>query len=108
MSGQMLLPIKIPKRRGTIQERFDEFNETHPEVFRSFVRYARQARRQGCKRIGARVIIERIRWDHETKLWTESPPKINDNFISRYARKLMEDFPDEFPGFFELRKLRSQ
>lgn len=108
MSEQMLLPITLPKRRGSIQERFEAFHEDNPEVFRAFVKYARQAKKKGCKRIGARVIIERIRWDHEVQLWDTAPPKINDNYISRYARKLMADYPNEFPGFFELRRLRRQ
>jgi len=35
-----------------------------------------------------------------------SSPKLNNNFTSRMARKLMEEDP-EFKGFFELRRLKS-
>jgi hypothetical protein len=53
------------------------------------------------------MVWERVRWS----MWVEKEEgeqfMLNNNLHSRYARKIMEDYPS-LRGFFELRKLRSK
>jgi hypothetical protein len=34
--------------------------------------------------------------------------RVNNNYSSRLARKLMEEYPEEFGGFFETRELKAE
>ena len=60
----------------------------NPDVFDLFLAYARQAARAGRKRIGARLIGERIRWfaniERSSEDWM-----INNNYWPYYARLAM-------------------
>ena len=101
--GQGLL--KFADRRS-LDEQFAAFNAAHPDVFALFVRFAREAKQSGRERFGAKAIMERLRWHLATSSSGEAP-KINNNYTSRYARKLAELYPHEFGSFFEMRELRS-
>ena len=92
-------------RRMTVQQRFEIFDEQHPEVWVLFVQFSQQVRAAGRDKYSARAIIHRIRWHYAVNPERDEGFKINDVFSSRYARKLLEDDPT-FVGFFELRELR--
>lgn len=95
----------VDSAEDPIQAKFDEFDRQHPDVYDLFKKFAWQLRNAGRDRGGAKSIMERIRWELAT---TSSPEKdgfkINNNFTSRYARKLIEDDPS-FGDFFETRRL---
>ena len=76
-----------------IDDRFNEFNANHPHIFDLFCRFALQVKERG-KKIGAKAIAERMRWEiyFERAEWEEY--KINNNYISRYARLAVEKYPD--------------
>lgn len=97
--------LKKPKR--PIQDRFDEFHEKHPEVFAWFEEFTLELIATGNDRGGARMVIERIRWEVAVNPSRDEDFKINDNFISRYSRLYM-DRHAEHRGFFETRKLKSR
>ena len=86
-----------------IDHKFAEFDRQHPEVYQHFCRLAKKAMSYGRERIGAKQIIEVIRWevflDHEDREF-----KINNNFTSRYARKFMKEHNS--PDLFETRALQ--
>lgn len=88
----------------SIQERFERFHAEHPEVYELFVRFASELRRAGRERYGAKSIAERIRWHYATSGGPDF--KLNNVFVSRYARKIIDEHP-EFAGFFETRRLIS-
>ena len=90
----------------TIQERFEDYHERHPEVYGYLVSFARDLRRKGFNRYSIKTLGERLRWHMELDR-DDCDFKLNDHFHSRYARKLMADYPDEFGDFFELRELKS-
>ncbi|HEU4754686.1 MAG TPA: hypothetical protein VFU47_16380 [Armatimonadota bacterium] len=93
---------------GSIQERFERFDRTHPEVYALLLRFARQVRERGWSRYSIRTLWELIRW-HYSLSGPEDGFKLNDQYTSRYARKLLTEHPDEFPsGFFELREIRTR
>lgn len=105
MSQLSLTEIALGGRR-TIDARFQVFHAEHPEVYREFVRLAREARASGLPRVGAKLIAEVIRWNRLTSGKDAEGFRINNVFVSRYARLIMEREPD-LEGFFETRELQS-
>jgi hypothetical protein len=91
----------------TIQQQFEEFHARNPEVFALLERFTQEAVDRGRKRLGIRMLYERVRW--EVYIQTEdanSDFKINDHYHSRYVRRLIKVHP-EWEHLFELRKLRA-
>lgn len=82
--------------QSRIQARFEEFDRAHPEVFRGLVEVAREARSRGHKTYSMAAVWEVFRWNSRLPL--------NNDFRSRYARKIMAEIP-ELKGFFETRLL---
>lgn len=95
---------------GTIQEKFEAFHAANPDVWRHFVRFARQLRSAGWQRASADLIAQRVRWECYLSGPGDSasPFKLNNNYVSRYARLLEQTYPAEFRGFFEFRRIRTQ
>src|SRR5262245_12156125 len=91
---------------GSIQARFLRFHEENPLVWQYFLAAARALKESGRKKFGARAIIERLRWDMPLTTSGEGY-KLNDNYTSRYVRKLVEEYP-EFEDLVELRSLRTE
>ncbi len=89
-----------------LQEQFEEYHGLHPEVFGHLVALARKMRDRGFRHYSVKTLWEVLRWHFDIEKG-DNDFKLNNNFHSRYARKIMADFPDEFAGFFELRDLRS-
>ena len=90
----------------TIQKAFDKYHAANPRVWALFVRFALQALDAGCVKYSADAILHRIRWHLSVETASVGDGfKINNNFSSRYARKLMTEDP-RFAQFFETRKLQ--
>lgn len=83
-------------------QRWREFHRSNPGVFHLFRRFALQA--FGCgRKIGARAIGERIRW--EVAIVTRGEPyKVNDHFWPFYAR-LLSLTDKRFAEFFSFKNL---
>jgi hypothetical protein len=95
-------------RSLTIQERFDLFHRSHPEVYRRLRALALTAHGRGRRRGSIELFFAILRWEHWIS--THDPTsdfKLNDHYTSRYARLLMEREP-ELDGFFETRELRAR
>jgi hypothetical protein len=76
-------------------------NEANPEIGLAFKKFAFEAIKKG-KRIGAKAIMERVRWEAEVeggKDW-----KCNNNFTAYYARLFVICFP-QYSDFFEFRRV---
>jgi len=89
----------------SIQTRFEVFDREHPGVYQRLVHLAFDLKERGFKRCGMKFLFERVRWFY----WVERGDadfKLNNNFHSRYARKIMAEFP-ELEGFFEVRELKA-
>lgn len=80
-----------------------DFHRDNRNVFERFVHFARQARKAGLKKCGARRIGEIIRWDVEVVTRSADEFKVNDHHWPYYARLLMLLYPGEFSDFFETR-----
>lgn len=105
MIAQLALRLDpIPPDR--IQEQFERFDAEHPEVYETFRRAAHELVARGRRRFGAKHIAEEIRW--MTALGApqrERPFKINNNYVSRYVRKLLAREP-ELGEYIETRRIR--
>ncbi len=92
--------------KKTVQQRFAEFHESHPEVYEYILTLVSEVRTQGLGHYGIRPIWERLRWHFQIERGLGDSFKLNDNYPSRYVRMLIEDCP-ELRGFFELRRLKA-
>lgn len=91
----------------SIQEQFEHFDQAHPEIYDEFRTIARDLLRGGRSRYGSKAILEVIRYHRILSGQDENELfKINNNYSSRYARKLMNE-DERFGYFFEIRELRS-
>ncbi len=99
--------FNIKQDRKSIQEKFEQFDKLHPEVWALFIRFAEQLLRTGRTRYSSDAILHRIRWEYDVNKEGDEVFKINNNFSSRYARKLA-CLDDRFKNFFQQRKLQRQ
>ena len=81
------------------KENFKSFHEDHPEIYEMFTKFALQAAQKRSK-YSAKNIFHRIRW--ETMLNSKEEYKIDDGWISHYARLFLETHP-KYSNFFETR-----
>lgn len=77
------------------------YHEQNPHIYDLFEKFAMQAIISGKKHLGAKMIVERIRWytDVEAK---NDQFKINNNMTPFYARLFEENRP-QYKGFFRKR-----
>lgn len=91
--------------RASIDERFEKFRATYPEVIDYVRRLAIHAVRAGRERLGIAQLWEVARWN----LWSEAREqgfKLNNDFRAPCARWLMATEP-ELAGVFETRRRSS-
>ena len=67
------------------------------------------AKEAGARKLGVRTLCGKsLRWHIFMQTRDPSGLKLNDHYHSRYVRKLVDEYPEEFGnGFFEPRKLRA-
>lgn len=90
----------------TIQERFERFHASHPEIYTALCQFARKAKARGHKQYGIARLWEVLRWEYYIVGTSNEEYKLSNSFRSRYARLIMEQEPD-LAGFFTTRELRS-
>lgn len=78
------------------------FHRQHPEVWELFCAYTVERIGQGFTNYSADAIMHRVRW-HTATPDSDNSFKINNNFVTYYARAFMRLYPDAV-GFFRLRK----
>lgn len=93
-------------REASIQERFEEFHRSNPQVYEAYRSVALQLVRSGVKHRGISALTEILRYDDAIQTHG-APFKICNSYRSRYARLLMKNEP-ALRGFFELRSLRER
>lgn len=92
----------------TTRQKFDVWIAKNPKVLELFIRFALDLKRAGHTQYGARPIIERIRWEHDTAIERpEGDFHLDNNYAPHLARLAMEREP-ELDGFFVTRKLRHE
>jgi len=84
------------------QDNFNLHDKKNPEIYELFVRFALQVAKRRSY-YSAKNIFHRIRWETMIKE-KQSQFKIDDGWISHYARK----FVNEYPKHSELFKFRER
>lgn len=114
MSTTASIQPSFPEIRGamfeqaerTVYAKFLYFHTRYPQIYLWFERYALELIRQGQTKLGAKMIIERVRWEVAMAVdKTEHSFKIDNNYICHYARLFTKNHP-EYLTFFEFRALR--
>jgi len=90
----------------TIYKRFLDFHIKYPQVYILFEKFALQLIGNGHKRLGAKMIIERIRWECATGSKDEHDFKINNSFVAHYSRLFIKNNP-LYQDCFEFRTIKS-
>lgn len=84
------------------EENFALFDAEHPEVYEHFEKFALVVAKRR-EYYSAKCVFHRVRW--ETMVTGGDDYKIDDGWISHYARKFMKLHP-EHEGFFRTRLRR--
>ena len=93
--------------KKTIQERFENFLDKTPWVWELFKGQVFRARKHGFKKVGAKAIIEYLRWNGRFNRLAGEDFKINNDYSSRFSRRFKDEFPD-YPIEFEERAIKTQ
>lgn len=94
--------------KPNLDDQFRRYHAQNPDVYRLFCHYAKLMAGvgiEGFRRYGAKAIMERVRWHYDVRRYYTAGFKVNNNFVSRYARMFMADHP-HLDGFFETRELK--
>ncbi|MCX4666428.1 hypothetical protein OG453_07065 [Streptomyces sp. NBC_01381] len=103
-----IAPLRHPDTSGdglTIQERFEAFHRLNPWILEQLEVLTADCVDRGLRRVGIGMLFEVLRWQYGRATRGE-PWKLNNDFRSRYARRLLEQHPEWLP-LFETRQLRS-
>lgn len=86
------------------KENFDKHHRDNPRIYELFERYALKAA-AARPYYSAKAIFHRVRWYSQIEE-KNSDFKMDDGWISHYARLFMEKHP-EHDGFFQIRTRRN-
>ena len=107
MDDDLQMDLNIPTRqRDSIQLQFDRFHSENPHVLNILVHLGHKAMERGKRHYGMHALMQIARWEIEMTT-TDRDFKINNNYSSRYARLIVEQYP-EFEGFFQMRELTAE
>lgn len=106
MTMPTLFDSLVEDDKTSIDVRFARFHERYPEVYQAILRIARLQRDLGRRGLTMKWVVECIRADASITRDGDSPVKINNDYNSRYTRKLQAEYPD-LGALFNTRGLRS-
>lgn len=89
-----------------IQDRFEAFHRQNPAVYETLRRLITQWRMAGHSRCSISMLFEVMRWEMGVTTQGDDPFQLNNDFRSRYVRRLILDDPS-LRDFFERRRLRT-
>jgi hypothetical protein len=93
--------VNLFARPSLAEEKFLEFHKKNPRVYSQLVKLANQAHSRGKRKISIELIVNVVRW--YSVLQTKGDDfKINNNYKSFYARKIMAEHP-HLAGMFNTR-----
>ena len=94
----------------TLSEKFTEFHNANPSVWKHFEKFALRAvvmaEKRGWNYVSADMIAHRVRW--ETNIETSDLDfKINNNHVAYYSRLFQSHYP-QFKDFFRNRSVKEK
>jgi hypothetical protein len=90
----------------TNYNKFIEFNTEYPKVYELFEKFTMQLIYKGHSKLGAKMIIERIRWEMATESKDEKGFKINNNYTCYYSRLFIKKNP-RHSKVFDFREVKN-
>ena len=94
-----------PGDARTIRERFERFHQLNPDIYRLFSRIALNYARKGTKRISAKGIFERIRYEMDPVNGSNFY-QLNNDFTPYYSRLFIANHPD-YKRLFQTRMIKT-
>jgi len=94
-------------RTGSLNERFKAWCEANPQLVARFDQLALDEVRRGHKRVGAKMLLEVIRFYYRRDHAVGDTWSVNNSYSSRLARRAAERYP-ELRDAFETRALRTR
>jgi hypothetical protein len=85
-----LLDFAESQYARTHETRFQRYHAENPHVYEAFKHFTLEAIRSGRKRLGARMVIERMRWESTVRGTGEY--KLNDHYTPFYVGCLSRKF----------------
>jgi len=89
-------------RADQIKKQYLKYHRMHPVVWDLFKKFTFEAIKAGHKHYSADAIVHRVRWETAVTLAEKGDFKINNNFVTYYARRFMRENP-QHRGFFRTR-----
>ena len=103
--GEVITAMQNNMHGKWTKENFEEFHKNNPEIYILFIKFTNMVIERKRKYYSAKAIFHRIRWESMISSDTHQllgDYKIDDGWISHYARMFMDDFP-QHQGFFQTR-----
>ena len=97
-------PVRT-SRADELDEEAADFLRDHPDVWRLFTEYAFALIRSGRSHGVAKMIVERIRWEHATSAHG-GEPVLNNSHVASFARIFAATYPAH-ADFFRFRERTS-
>ena len=85
------------------KENFEKHHKDNPEIYKMFCGFAEQMAKVK-RHYSAKAIFHRMRWETAINE-RDSEFKIDDGWISHYARKFLQEYP-QYDNFFKVRTLK--
>lgn len=85
---------------------FLHFHTKFPVVYLLFEKFAMQLLQAGKKKLGSKMIMERIRWEISLEARDDEGFKINNNYTAYYSRHFVKLHP-QHEDKFEFRVIRT-
>jgi hypothetical protein len=110
--GELLLQGRRCDRSGPRWCAFLEFHQANPWVYDQMLAAARALMHRGFRQYGSHTIMHALRYQRDLETGGDDVEiaggdtlhvKLNNNHAAYYARLIIENHPQEFAMFFELR-----
>jgi hypothetical protein len=82
------------KRELSMSEAFWQFHQANPHIYEILRKFAFEAVQRRRRKIGMKLLFERVRWHVVVETDTDDDFKLNNNFTAFYARLFAEDHPE--------------
>jgi len=87
--------------------RWKRYHNQNPWVARKFLEIARELKADGFGECSAWLIINQIRW-LDARRTKGDTFKISNDYVAIYARMAIYMYPDEFEGFFTIKRMKEE
>jgi len=91
---------------SSIDERFEAVHKEHPEIYEAFKEVTFDLMRRGFQRFSQDGVMHIVRYTKSASAEDMERYRINNDYVSRYARLFINDYP-EHESFFRIKPLKN-